>query len=149
MTPEQYTRTYLPDARRVSAIEKLTSTMGKGSMGLIVGGATGAFLLASIGVSAHSGSLPFAQSTGVHQSHNGDQASVIGTELLRALEPAESPQAAPTPQAAPKPETSSESQTWQAPRNPTAEPTQRPETEGGGYSGTSESGHSSGHGNDH
>jgi hypothetical protein len=134
MTPEQYTRTYLPDARRVSAIEKLTSTVGKGSMGLIVGGATGAFLLASIGVSAHTGSLPFAQPTGVHQSHNGDQASVIGTELLRALEPAESPPAAPTPQAAP---------------NPTAEPTQRPETEGSGYSGTSESGHSSGHGNGH
>ena len=63
---------------------------------LIVGAAAGAFLLAGVGASAHSG-LSLARFTGVHSTSFGDEATGARTE------PAETPEtAAPEPTETPE-----------------------------------------------
>ena len=63
------------------------------SLTLIVAGALGAFLIAMVGVSAHSGGL--LNFAGVHQTISDDRASSARTESPK---PSEKPEATPTSQ---------------------------------------------------
>jgi hypothetical protein len=107
MTPEQYTRTYLPGARRVTALEKLSATVAQRSLGLVVGGATGAFLIASIGVSAHTGALPFGRPPSAYQSLGDATVSLAGAGPRVTSEPKDPPQTSSTPETSPTPQTAS------------------------------------------
>ena len=84
----------------------------KRPLSLIVGGAIGAFLIAMVGVSAHTAGLPLLSLTGAQQSHHSEEASGSRTE------PKESPEASPKPEPSEKPEPT-----------PTAKPTPQPEVD--------------------
>ena len=111
---------------------------------LIVGGAVGAFLIAMIGVSAHTTGLSsFLNATGVHQTASNDEASGARTEPSEkpeATEPAEKPEATPTARPTAKPETEPDSDDA-----PKATPTSTCSTgeDGGGDDGNCET-HSGG-----
>jgi len=75
---------------------------------LIVGGALGAFLIAAIGVSAHTTGLSGFSFTSQHHSESSDVASGAREEPKDSPEPSEKPE--PT-------------------AKPTAEPTEKPETD--------------------
>ena len=81
---------------------------------LIVGGALGAFLIAMVGVSAHTGGLPILNLAGVHQTHSGDTASGARTEPSDS--PEASPNSEPTEMSEPTPTA-----------KPTSEPTETPD----------------------
>jgi outer membrane biosynthesis protein TonB len=80
----------------------------KTPLSLIVGGALGAFLIAAIGVSAHTTGLAGFSFTSQHHSESSDVASGAREEPKDSPEPSEKPE--PT-------------------AKPTAEPTEKPETD--------------------
>ncbi|MFI5281646.1 MAG: hypothetical protein ACHQ0J_00780 [Candidatus Dormibacterales bacterium] len=90
MTPEQYIRTHLPEAPRVSSLEKLSSWVASRSIALVVGGVAGALLTASIGVSAHTGALPIFQPADEHQTVSDQpvqgSGAAVATKVGEALD---------------------------------------------------------------
>ena len=129
MTPEQWTKTHLPGAPRVSSIEKMSATIARKSWAFAAGGVVGAFLVASVGVSAHTGALPILQTASVHRSHSDDHASVARTEHKDSthaaptakptekpeVEPTHKPELKPTPKATLTPRATPTPKTWSKP----------------------------------
>ena len=86
----------------------------KRPLGLVVVGAVGAFLIASVGASAHAGALNFVNFSGAHQTLNSDQTTGTPTQSKESPEPSEKPEASPTPRVS-------------TTAKPTAKPTETPE----------------------
>jgi hypothetical protein len=134
MTPEQYIKIHLPGALRVSSLEKFSAWVAGRSVALIVGGTVGAVLTASLGVSAHTGSLPVFQSAdretaSEHESQSLDDGSAVGLEVQQALRPIEKPDISTEPKAAatePTPAPTQPTVASVAPTHPAATSTARP-----------------------
>ncbi|HYM65798.1 MAG TPA: hypothetical protein VEW68_00765 [Patescibacteria group bacterium] len=110
-------------------------------LSLIVVGAVGAFLIAMVGASAHTGGLNLLSLVGVHQTQT-DEASGARTEPSEQPEPSERPEASPTARPSSKPDTEPDEDD-QPKASPSASPCSSDESGGDELDscGSSRSGH--------